>query len=330
MDAEEAYRVLLTGLPLADEAMATLRKRVSYCVTPPYPEPDQIAALAAEYGIQGMIVRLGQITRQVLAASPHLRVVVSHGVGVDHIDVEAATELGIPVCITASANFQSVAEHALAMMLCLAKNLFLHDRQMRRGVWDPSSRGTDLFGKCLGIVGVGRIGRRLAELVQPFGTTVIGYSPRLPADRFPNTVRRVESLDELLRQSDFVSLHCPRTQETYHLIGQRELETMKPTAVLISTARGGIVDESALIRALEEGAIWGAGLDNFETEPLPSDSPLLTLRDRLICTPHIAGMTKEALVRMGTEAVGILLDFLDGKEPALDAVVNPGALPGRL
>ncbi len=330
MDAEEANRVLLTGLPLADEAMATLRTRVSYRVTPPYPEPDQIAALAAEDGIQGMIVRLGQITRQVLAASPHLRVVVSHGVGVDHIDVEAATELGIPVCITASANFQSVAEHALAMMLCLAKNLFLYDKQMRRGVWDPSSRGTDLLGKCLGIVGVGRIGRRLAELVQPLGMTVIGYDPHLPADRFPETIRRVESLDELLRQSDFVSLHCPRTQETYHMIGQRELEIMKPTAVLINTARGGIVDESALLRALETGTIWGAGLDNFETEPLPSDSPLLPLQDRLICTPHVAGLTQEALVRMGTEAVSILLGFLDSKELDPDTVVNPGVLPELL
>jgi D-3-phosphoglycerate dehydrogenase len=329
-DDNEKYRVLITGPSLANEAAVLLDERCSYRITGPYPKPDQIATMAAENQIQGIIVRMGRITREVLTSSPDLRIVVKHGVGVDNIDVEAATELGIPVCITPYANYQSVAEHALSMMLALAKNLFLLDQQIRNGVWDKTSNPPcELYRKTLGIIGAGRIGRRLAELVQPLEMTVIGYDPFLPQGRFPESIRRVKRLEKLLREADFVSLHCPKTEETSHMIGEKELKMMKATAILINTARGGIVDETALLRALEDRIIRGAGMDCFAMEPLPQESPLLRIQDRLIVTPHIGGGAKESFVRMGIQAANILLGYLERKELDPDVLINPAALARR-
>ncbi len=327
MEAEKIYRVLITGPPLQDKAMATLQKRASCRSTPLYPTLDQIAAMAAEDRIEGLIVRQGDITREVLEASTNLRVIVKHGVGVDNIDVEAATELGIAVCITANANFNSVAEHALAMMFALAKHLCLFDRQIHGGLWKKGSiLGTELLEKCLGIIGIGRIGKRLAELVQPLNMTVIGYDPYLPENWSHEKIRRIGSLEEILREADFVSMHCPKTPETTNIIGEKEFKIMKPTAVLINTARGGIIDEWALVKALQEGQIRGAALDCFSMEPLPSNHPLTTIQDRLVLTPHAAGGTEESRVRMGVDAVRMLLDHLDGKKLAPGELINPGAL----
>lgn len=324
----QIYRVLITGMSIATEALEILEKSVSVRTTPSYPESKTIAAMAAEDCVDGLIVRGGgQISREVIVASPNLKIIVKHGVGVDNIDVEAATDLGIPVCITLNASYQSVAEHALSMMFALAKNLPFLDRRIRSGFWDKASnRGTELFGKCLGIIGAGRIGRRLAELVQPFKMNIIGYDPFLPDNRFPEHIRQVVNLEELLREADFISIHCPKTPETIKMIGENELKIMKPTAILINTARGGIIDESALIRVLEDGKLRGAGLDCFENEPLPTDSPLVSLQDRLIMTSHIGGGTQEALVRMGIDAVNTLLDYLDGKELVPAGIINQAAL----
>ena len=326
-DSVVTHRVLITGQSMVDEAMDILAKRASYRLTSSYPPTDKIVAMAKESAIDGMIAWQGQITREALTASPNLKVVVKHGVGVDNIDVTAATELGIPVCITAEANYNSVAEHALAMMFALAKCLFAHDRRLHTGVWDKyGDMTTDLSGKRLGLVGLGRIGWRLAEVVHPLGMKVIGYDPHLPEDRVAEQVHRVNSLEVLLEESDFVSVHCAKTPETVGLIGEKAFKMMKPTAVLINTARGGIVDESALARALDAGMIAGAGLDCFETEPLSPDHPLLAFQDRVIMTPHIAGDSKEALFRTGTHAATILLNYLDGKELPPGVLLNPGAL----
>ncbi len=324
---DRAYRVLVTGPPMADEATHSLEQRASCRFIPSPPKAEQIIAIAEEDRVDGMIVRQGRIHRNVLEASPNLKIVVKHGVGVDNIDVWAATELGIPVCITPNANYQSVAEHALALMFALSRNLICHDRKMRAGVWSKmADQGSELYAKCLGIIGMGRIGMRLAELVRPLEMEVLGFDALLPPDRFPPYVRRVASLDELLRRADYVSIHCPKTPETENLIGDREFGLMKGTAILINTARGGIVEETALIRALEDGRIGGAGLDCFDSEPLPEDSPLLRLDERLLLTPHLGGVTRESLARMGCDAVDTLLDFLDGKRLSPDVVVNPEAL----
>lgn len=328
--SDSTYRVLVTGPLMAAEALSILEKRASWRVIPSPPQPGQIAAMAAEDGVNGIIVRQGRIGREELKASPNLRIVVKHGVGVDNIDLEAATKLGIPVCITPHANYRSVAEHALALMFALSRNLTLHDRRMRAGVWNKmADQGLDLSGKCLGIIGVGRIGKRLAELVLPLEMEVLGYDSFLPADQFPAHIHRVERLECLLRRADFVSIHCPKTPATDKLVGDEEFGLMKETAVLINTARGGIVVEAALIRSLEKGVIGGAGLDCFETEPLPEDSPLLRLDGRLIMTPHVGGVTRESLARMGSDAVDTLLNFLDGKNLSPEVVVNPGILGGQ-
>jgi len=255
-----------------------------------------------------------------------MQIVVKHGVGVDNIDVAAATELGIPVAITARANFESVSEHALAMMLALAKALPRHDRRTRQGAWEKQAIGTELLGKTLGLVGVGRTGRRLAELVQPLRMTVLGFDPYLPADRFPAGVRPVAALPELLAASDFVSVHCPLTPETRNLLGEAELRQMKPDAILVSTARGGIVNEAALARALQEDWIRAAGMDVFETEPVPTDLELLQIEERLLVSPHVAGVTQEAHLRMGTDAVEIVLQCLAGRGIDPDVWLNRAAL----
>ena len=323
IDSEKRYRVLITGPQIATEAAQILEKRAFFRITPSYPSSEQIADMAAEDKIDALIVRQGKITQKVMTASPNLQVIVKHGVGVDNIDVEAATALGIPVCITPNANYQSVAEHALAMMFALAKSLPLHDRRIRNGVWDKvSDRGLELFEKCLGVIGVGRIGRRLVEMVQPLNMKVIGYDPWLAAEDFPANIQPVVDLDELLRDADFISLSCPRTQETTNMIGENEFSMMKPTAVLVNTARGGIINESALIQALQDGTIRGAGLDCFDMEPLPQDSPFMSIQDRIIMTPHLGGVTQEAVVRMGVEAARTLLDCLDGNTLARGVVLN--------
>jgi D-3-phosphoglycerate dehydrogenase len=308
------YNVLITGPPLAPEANELLVQKASYYLPEAPPRSEAIAALAAREAVDGMIIRQGKITREVLRASPRLKVVVKHGVGVDNIDIEAASELSIPVCITPRANSQSVAEHALALMLALATNLTLHDRRLRSGIWDKMTvRGMELFGKTLGIIGLGRTGRRLADLVGPLEMEVQGFDHLLPPQRFPDKVKRVESLEELLAEADFLTIHCPKTPETVNLIGRGELQLMKSTAVVINTARGGIIDETALLSALEEGRLGGAGIDCFEKEPLPKDNPLFVFKGSLVLTPHIAGVTTESLVRMGTDAVQILFDCLEGR-----------------
>jgi D-3-phosphoglycerate dehydrogenase len=243
-------------------------------------------------------------------------VVGRHGTGVEAIDLEAAVERSIAIVNTPLANVESVAEHALGMMIALAKRLPEADRAIRAGDWDARYRltGRELAGKTLGLVGMGRIGGRLAELahgafamrllyrdIQPYPD----YEARLKAERV--------ELDQLLVESDVVSVHVPLLPETHSLIGEAELRSMRSTAFLLNTARGAVVDSQALLQALTEGWIAGAGLDVFEPEPLPPDHPLLAL-ENVILSPHMAAHTDEALLRMALVADDILA-VLDGREP---------------
>ena len=318
------FKILITGRSIAREAIAVMENAA--CEVAFGQEGDNSTAIARKvraFQPDGLIVRKGRITRQVLEASDRLKVVCKHGVGVDNIDIQAATDLGIPVMITASANLESVAEHTLGLILTLLRNIHRQHAYTRNGGWDKSNyEGEDLEGKTLGLVGLGRIGRRLCELVQPFRIKTLAYDPHLRADQFPPTVQRVSDLQTMLPLVDILSIHCPLTPETNKLIGQNELALLKQNACLINTARGAIVDEAALVKALQNGAIRGAALDTFQREPPDADNPLFRM-ENVIVTNHVGGSSREALISMGVDAVKNILDVLNGNLPHRSNIINP-------
>jgi D-3-phosphoglycerate dehydrogenase len=318
----EGRAVLVTGSALAEEAVRALQARslqLSYCK--PYASRDDIAKLAAELQIEGLIVRQGQVDETVIAASPRLRVIAKHGTGVDNIDLEAASRRGIPVLRALGANARSVAEHTIALIIALMKDILPLDQAVKAGEWPKASYvGRDLFGARLGLVGFGAIGREVANLAQSLGMTVTVFDPY--SDELPPIVRRETALDDLLRNSDVVSLHCPLTTETRHLIDAERLALMKPSSFLVNTARGGIIDEIALAEALRSGVIAGAGLDSFAEEPPPKDSPLWTLPN-IIVSPHTGGAAKGAMRAMAETAARHVISVLDGDGPDLKSVANP-------
>jgi len=308
------WRVLLTG-PLHEKAQKILESRAEVDLVPLYSSTEKIINLMQKQQTEVLIVRAGKISREVLIASPRLRVIVKHGVGYDNIDVKSATELGLPVLATPMANFESVAEHTLALIFALFKKLTLLDYEIKTKKEWPKTKYTmnELQHKCLGVVGFGRVGSKLVQLVSPLKMGILVYDPFVSEKNLPQEIQKVKSIKELTQKSDIVSIHCPLTKETYHLFGEEELNSMKSTAYLINTARGKIVDEVALIKALEKGLIAGAGLDTFEQEPLSPDNLLLKL-DNVIVTPHVAGTTKESFIRMGVTAVKLAFQILEGKE----------------
>lgn len=251
------------------------------------------------------VIRRVRMTRQVFAACPRLLGVVKFGAGVERIDIPAATEHRVIVANSPAVTI-AVAEAALALMLALTKPLFTMVEAARSGqVPDSSVRGTELYGKTLGIVGFGRIGSHLARIGQGLGMTVLVHDPYVSGA--PGC--RLVELPTLLRESDLVSLHAPDTPETHHLINDERLALMKSTAILINTARGGVVDEDALYRALREGRLRGAGLDVVEHEPITPDHPLLTLPN-VVVTPHALARTWESMdkvVAMIQDAVDAIL-----------------------
>jgi phosphoglycerate dehydrogenase-like enzyme len=268
------------------------------------------------------IVSTDPFDREVFAACPRLRALARVGVGFDAIDIEAATDAGVAVTITPGLNGETVADHTLALMLACIRRIVENDASVRRGEWDRGGRllGTALSGSTVGLIGLGGIGRAVARRLSGFGVRMLGYDL---VDAAVDDVERVD-LDELLRESDVVSLHVPFSGETNELIGEAELALMRPTAILINTARGRLVHEGALVRALDEGRLAAAGIDVFEHEP-PHDSPLLSL-PRVVLTPHVAGIGTGAQQAMLEMAVSAVLDVLAGQEP--DGLVNPQALRG--
>ena len=323
---EKPFRVVATGDTLAPEAMELLSAKCRVVFAGPYPEPSKLAQLVRQERAQALIVRTGKATAEVIQASPDLRVVAKHGVGFDNIDVNAAAALRIPVMISATANFESVAEHTLGLMLSLAKDFPRMDGRMHQGFWDKTQyRGVELFRKTLGIIGFGRIGRRVSQLVAPLQMRIMISDPYIPEESIPPGIQRVSQLEPLLKEADIVSLHCPLTEETRNLIGKKELLRMKKTAFLINTARGGIVDEEALIEALREGKITGAAIDTFRQEP-PQDLRRLCEAGKVVLTPHIAAATDAAFTRMGVEAARNILAILEGEKPDRNYMANPEIL----
>ena len=261
---------------------------------------------------EALVPGLERVGARVFDAAPQLRVVSAQGVGYDHIDVEEATRRGIAVCICAGCNNHSVAELAFGMMLGLARRVPEADAAVRAGGWSRLV-GTELWGATLGIVGLGRVGRSTALIGRGFGMRVLAtdiawditFANQHDIDYVP--------LPRLLRESDFVSLHCPLTPQTRGLIGDAALARMKPGAILINTARGPIVDEAALVRALRERRIAGAGLDVFETEPRPNN-PFIDLPNAIL-TPHLGGATRQATDRALELALLNITQVLQGQAP---------------
>jgi D-3-phosphoglycerate dehydrogenase / 2-oxoglutarate reductase len=262
-----------------------------------------------------------------LRRAPNLLIVSSNGAGFDPVDVDACTAAGVLVVNQSGGNANSVAEHALGMMLTLSKRIIEADRALRR---DPhvnrnALMGTEAQGKTIGIVGLGNVGRRLAELCKGlFGMKVLAYDPYLSREEITARGGEKVELDDLLRRSDYVSINCPLTKDNRGMIGAREYALMQPHAYFVTTARGFIHDEGALLEALRNKQIAGAGLDVWSKEPPPADHPLLQF-DNVLASPHTAGVTKEARINMGRIAAEQMLDALDGKLPP--RIINPEVWP---
>jgi D-3-phosphoglycerate dehydrogenase len=284
---------------------------------------EEVMAVARD--ADALIVQYAPVTRQVLEAAPRLRVVSEYGVGVDSIDLAACTERGIAVCNVPDYSFQEVSDQAIALTLALERGVVALDRQIRRGSYGlaavkPLRR---IAGKVFGVVGLGRIARAAAQKAQGVGYTVIGTDIALAPGTTTEEGIRVVTFDEVLAQSDVVSVHVPLMPATKHLIDAGALAKMKPDALLINTARGGVVDTEALLEALCSKIIRGAGLDVFETEPLPGDHPLTAL-DNVILTPHAGYYSEESLYELKTRPVENAAEVLAGRVPR--NLLNPPAL----
>lgn len=324
--------VLVTARGVDEGALAWLRERGCTVRHPELggvdPVPEALPGLLE--GVSGWIIGTTTVGHELLARFPGLLVLARRGVGYEQIDVAAAAALGRVVTIAAGGNGPSVADHAVGMMLALAKQLVLLTEQMRRGDWGYRT-GVELYGKTVGIVGLGRVGRLVARRLVGFDCRVIATDVAMDKRYAADNGIGVVDLATLLRESDFVTLHAPLTAATRDLIGAAALATMKPTAVLINTARGGMVDEAALEAALRSGRIAGAGLDVFWAEKDPAERAAVMQLVRLpnvVATPHTAAATVEGLVRTNGIAAECVLAVLEGREPPVDCVVADGRKPG--
>ena len=258
-----------------------------------------------------------------LSAAPELRIIARWGVGHDQVDVDAATRRGVAVAMAFGANHEAVADAAFALMAGLANDVLRYHRLVAGGGWGGRYH-VGLHGKTVGIVGLGRIGRAFARRCRGFAMRILGRDPFLPDDAIRGFGVEPASLKKLLREADFVSLHAPRAPETEQLVDREALALMKPSAYLINTSRGGVVDEAALIEALTGGVIAGAGLDVFETEP-PEGSPLLAL-DNVLLMPHSAGASADAVDAVSERCVDSILAIHQGRDPGEGLVLNPEVL----
>jgi len=301
---------------IAPEEAVLRAARVEYRLHQAKSEEDVIAVAR---DADAIILQYAPITGRVLDGLPRCRIAVRYGVGVDTVDLAAATQRGVMVANVPDYCIEEVSDHAIAMLLSLWRGVTTYDRAIRNGTWSTTERQPmpRLAGKVLGVIGVGRIGAQAARKAAGVGMRVIGYDPYLSS--LPAGIQKV-TLDELLQQADAVSLHMPLTAESRHLINEAALRKMKPSALLVNTARGGIVDTAALIRALREGWIAGAALDVLEQEPVPRDSPLLSLPN-VIVNPHASWYSDESVPELKRKTAEIAVAVLRGQRPA--SVVNP-------
>jgi D-3-phosphoglycerate dehydrogenase len=309
-----AKPVVLLYEPIHEKALALLQEKAEVRMAQSL-EEDRL--LEAVRDVEAIIIRAnGTVTRRLMEAAPRLKVVARHGVGIEAIDRKAAAERGIAVVNTPFANDESVAEQCIGMVIALAKRIPEADRAMRAGDWEARYRliGVEVAGKTLGLVGFGKIGQRVASIGQRgLGMSILYHDVVAYPGQEAALGARAVGLKELLEQSDFVSLHVPLVPATRGLIDETALRRMKRTAYLINTARGPVVDQGALTRALQEGWIAGAGLDVYDPEPLPADSPLLKMTN-VVLSPHMAAHTDEALLRMAMVVTDVMA-VLEGRQP---------------
>ena len=265
--------------------------------------------------VEGIILGTNiKVNREIIEVAPKLKIISRTGVGVDNIDVAAATERGILVCNTPGVNSNSVAEQTIALLLGLAKQLKIMDKAVHEGNWMIRNTGktVDIEGKTLGLIGIGRIGSLVAyKCRMAFNMKVIAYDPYV---KQAEGIELCSSIDQVFKEADFISIHVPYIEQTHHLVSAKLLSLMKPDAFLINTARGSIVDEKVLIEALENKSIAGAGLDVLEREPPSKDNPLLKF-DNVITTPHSSALSQECKMKVHSTAAQAVVDFLEGRQP---------------
>lgn len=312
--------VIMTAPRLAPQAVALLEAAgATLHYMAPFPSAPEVAALAASAQPDAILSRQGPVTAAVMDAAPGLRIIARHGVGVDDVDIAEAQRRGIVVTRAPGSNTQAVAEHTLALLLALTKDLPLLSAQVAAGAWrGAGTKVRDVAGLRLGLVGCGAIGQAVSRLAAAFGISVAAYDS---AESDSPDVARLPTLQALLARSDVLSLHLPLLPATRHLIGTAELAALPPGAIVLNTARGGLIDEAALHDAIEAGHLAGAGLDVFEDEPPPKDHPLRR-HPRVICTPHVAGVTDGSLVNMGVMAAECIVAVLRGDPVPSDRLVR--------
>jgi len=297
---------------------------IDVVVAPTLNEAELRAAVAK---CSAVGVRISRVSAVMISEARNLKVIAKHGVGTDNIDVAAATARGIPVLNTPDANKVAVAEHAMALLLALAKRLPASDEAVRRGDWGLRDRQEvlELAGRTLAVIGFGRSGQELAMRARAFGMDIVTWGRTIDVRRAAVLgVEPVGSLSEALTRADAVSLHVPRPANAAPLVGTNEIAQMRPGALFINCARGGVVDETALAAALSAGHLGGAGIDVFDKEPPAASNPLLSLSN-VILTPHAAGNTRNAMRRMAMEMAENILDALAGRIDR-SRLVNPAAL----
>lgn len=303
------YRVLVTDT-LAEEGLSLLRAEPDLEVVVAT-KLDPTALRDALHDADGIVIRSGtQLTAEVLRDQPRLKVIVRAGVGVDNIDVPSATRQGIVAMNTPGGNTISTAEHTLALILALSRNVAPANVSLKAGKWERNKfTGSQLAGKTLGVIGLGRVGQAVAKRAIGFDMKVVGYDPFLTAERaLEHGIESVPQLDELWGQCDYITIHTPLSAETRHLIGARELGLMKPGVRLINCARGGLIDEEALVAALDAGKVAGAAVDVFDPEPPPAGHPLVA-HPKVLVTPHLGASTEEAQISVAVEAARLLIDY---------------------
>ncbi len=316
--------ILVTG-PDLDPAAARLVADQGYQTvhTPPYADSAVISDYLQQTGAEGIVSRMGRLDAAVMDAAPQLKVISKHGVGVDNIDIQAAAERGIPVLVATGANAVSVAEHAIALLLAAVKRVLPLDAGLRAGRWEkPGFAGREIAGSTMGLMGMGAIAQATGRIAQGLGLTLVGFDPYAPDAAFDELgVMRCASFEDMLAQTDILSLHCPLTDQTREILNADALARMPAGGYVINTARGGLIDEAALVAAIQRGHLAGAGLDTFAVEPPSPDHPFFAVPE-IVLTPHIGGVTRQAGARVGVDAVNGIFQILDGQPVAPERIIN--------
>ncbi|MBD3897634.1 hydroxyacid dehydrogenase [Halomonas sp. ML-15] len=318
--------ILITAPRLAVEGREVLELAGCRLLFIPKGEEERLVQIMSSQPIDAVIARTLPIGREAIAACQGLRAISRHGVGHDAVDIHAATERNIPVTVVGETNAQSVAELAIGLMIAVARDIPQLSERVRAGEWPRQTPGLQLSGRVLGLVGYGAIARHVARMAGAIGMRVMAYDPAV--DKMDEGVRKTPSLEALLAESDVLSLHCPLLPETRQLIDRSALAALRTGAIVINTARGGLIDEDALAEAIASGHLQGAGLDTLAEEPVPPGHRLARM-PQVVIMPHVGGNSDAALALTARAAAENALAILAGKRPSHGRIVNEDLLEMR-